>query len=212
MPIETIYQTASLPCCDLVGILTAETQLCGIINNNPLRRRPVPYYPLDLYADNNRRLRCYIRDGDLNIIDLTGATCIFTVKMSKSDAGPTIQKSTSPPVWQASTEYLLNQEIQDTALSYYYRVTDAPDGGTSGLVEPTWGADTVVDGDLTWTKTAIAGQIGSADQGECFFYIYPDDTNALDIAQYVYDVTVILADGNQYTTVEGVLNLMQPVA
>lgn len=155
MPIETLYQTASLPCCDLVGILTAETQLYGIINNNPLRRRPVPYYPLDLYADNNRRLRCYIRDGDLNIIDLTGATCIFTVKLLKSDTVPTIQKSTANPA---------------------------------------------------------EGQIGSADQGECFFYIVPDDTNTLDIAQYVYDVTVILADGNQYTTVEGVLNLLQPVA
>ena len=154
MSIEALYPTASLPCCDLVGILTAETVLYGIINNHPLRRKPVPYYALDLYADNNRRLRCYVRDADLNIIDLTGATCIFTVKMSKSDASPTIQKSTA------------------------------------------------VSGE---------GMIGSADQGECFFYIEPADTSALDICQYVYDVTVIDADGNQYTVVEGVMNLLQPV-
>ena len=115
----------------------------------------MPYYALDLYASNNRRLRCYIRDADLNIIDLTGATCIFTVKLLKSDTTPVIQKSTANP---------------------------------------------------------SEGMIGSADQGECFFYIDPADTSTLDIAQYVYDVTVIDSSGNQYTTVEGVLNLLQPVA
>jgi hypothetical protein len=154
MPIEVLYDWSSLPECDLVGIVTAETVFCGVINNCPLRRRAVPFYPMDLYADNNRRLRVYIRDGDLNIVDLTGATCIFTVKMTKNDTSPTIQKSTA------------------------------------------------VSGE---------GQIGSPDQGECFFYILPSDTDSLAIAQYVFDVTVILADGNEYTSVEGVLNLLQPV-
>lgn len=154
MPIEVLYDTSSMPECDLVGILTAETKLCGIINNCPLRRRAVPFYSMDLYADNNRRLRVFIRDGDLNIVDLTGATCVFTVKLTKDDTSPAIQKSTA------------------------------------------------VSGE---------GQIGSADQGECFFYIEPSDTANLDIAQYVYDVTVTLADSNSYTTVEGVLNLLQPV-
>jgi hypothetical protein len=153
MPIEVLYDTSSLPECDLVGILIAETELCGIINNCPLRRRAVPFYPMDLYANNNRRLRVYIRDGDLNIVDLTGATCVFTVKLTK-DGAVIIQKSTA---------------------------------------------------------VAGEGQIGSADQGECFFYIVPSDTSALDIAQYVFDVKVTLADGNSYTTVEGVLNLLQPV-
>lgn len=154
MPIQVLYDTSSLPECDLVGILVAETQLCGIINNCPLRRRAVPFYPMDLYADSNRRLRCYIRDGNLNIINLTGATCVFTVKLTKDDASPTIQKSTAVP---------------------------------------------------------SEGQIGSADQGECFFYIVPADTSGLAICQYVYDVRVTLADGNTYTTVEGVVNLQQPV-
>jgi hypothetical protein len=154
MPIEVLYDANSLPECDLVGILIAETQLCGIINNCPLRRRAVPFYPLDIYADDNRRLRVFIRDGDLNIINLTGATCVFTVKLTKDDALPVIQKSTA------------------------------------------------VSGE---------GEIGSPDQGECFFYIVPSDTASLDIAQYKFDIRVTLADGNTYTTVEGVLNLLQPV-
>lgn len=155
MLIEVLYDTGSLPECDLVGVVTAETQFCGVINNCPLRRREVPFYPLDLYQDNNRRLRVYIRDGDMNIVDLTGATCVFTVKLTKEDALPVIQKSTA------------------------------------------------VSGE---------GEIGSADQGECFFYIVPADTSGLDIAQYVFDVTVTLSDGNVYTSVEGVLNLLQRVA
>jgi hypothetical protein len=110
---------------------------------------------MDLYANNNRRLRVFIKDAELNTINLTGATCIFTVKLTKNDALPVIQKSTA------------------------------------------------VSGE---------GEIGSPDQGECFFYLVPSDTDSLDIAQYKYDVSVILADGNQYTTVEGVLNLLQPVA
>lgn len=155
MSIEVLYETASLPECDLVGILIAETQLCGIVNNCPLKRRkPVPVYPLDLYADNDRRLRVYIRDGDMNIVDLTGATCVFTVKLTKNDTSPVIQKSTA------------------------------------------------VSGE---------GEIGSADQGECFFYILPSDTDSLDIAQYVYDVKVTLSDGKTYTAVEGVVNLLQGV-
>jgi len=153
MPVEVLYKSSRMPQCDLVGILTAETKLCGIINNCPLRRREMPFYPLDLYQNNNRRLRVFIRDGDLNIVNLTGATCVFTVKLTKGGA-VVIQKSTA------------------------------------------------VSGE---------GMIGSADQGECFFYIIPSDTASIDICQYVYDVRVTLADGNSYTTVEGVLNLDQPV-
>ncbi len=154
MPVEVLYPASRMPVCDLVGIVVAETKMCGVINNCPLRRRAVPYYPIDLYQNNDRRLRVYIRDGDLNIIDLTGATVVFTVKLSKSDVTPVIQKSTAVPA---------------------------------------------------------EGMIGSADEGECFFFILPADTVDLDICQYVYDVKATLADGNSYTTVEGVLNLLQPV-
>jgi len=154
MPVQVLYDTQSLPECDLLGILVTEQRMCGIINNCPLRRRPVPFETMDLYAANNRRLRVFIRDANLNIINLTGATGVFTVKLLKSDASPTIQKSTAVPA---------------------------------------------------------EGMIGAADEGEMFFFILPADTDSLDICQYVFDVQVTLADGNVYTTVEGVLNLLQPV-
>ena len=96
MSIEVLYSLEDLPPCDLVGILISESVLNGIVNNRPLRRKPMPFYPLELYANNNRRLRVFTRDGDLNIINLTGATCVFTVKDTKS--GPIIiQKSTAVP-------------------------------------------------------------------------------------------------------------------
>lgn len=154
MSVEVLYDSSRMPVCDLVGIVTAETKFCGIINNCPLRRRAVPFYSMDLYQNNDRRLRVYIRDGNLNIVDLTGATVVFTVKSNKADVVPVIQKSTAVPA---------------------------------------------------------EGLIGAADEGECFFYIVHADTSGLDICQYVYDVRVLLADGNTYTTVEGVLNLLQPV-
>jgi hypothetical protein len=155
MPIEVYYNSDRMPVGDLVGILVAETKLCGAINNRPLRRVKVPYYSMELYRDDDRRLRVYIRDGDLNIIDLTGATCLFTAKINKGDATPVIQKSTANP---------------------------------------------------------SEGIIGAADEGECFFFIVPADTENLDICQYVYDVRVTLSDGKTYTTVEGVLNLLEPVS
>ena len=154
MSLEVFYSTASLPQCDLYGIVEIETQLCGIINNCPLRRRAVPFLTIDLFRDNDRRLRFFARDADMNIVDLTGATCILSVKENKSSTSIVLQKSTA------------------------------------------------VSGE---------GMIGSADQGEAFFFIEPADTAGLDAGQYVYDVQVILADGNQYTTVEGYLNLKLPV-
>jgi hypothetical protein len=153
--IEVYYNTPDLHPCDLLGILEKEAKLIGVINNYPLRRTAVPYYSMELYAGNKRRLRVYIKDGDLNIVNLTGAVCVFSFRHVKG--GPLIfSKSTS-----VSSE----------------------------------------------------GMIGSADQGECFFYLNPEDTSSLDIAQYVFDVTVTLT-GNDgpYTTAEGVVNLLQSVA
>jgi hypothetical protein len=138
----------------LLGILTKESQFLGIINNYPLRRTAVPYETMELYAGNKRRIRVYIKDPDLNIINLTGALCVFSFRQRKG--GPIVfQKHTNVPA---------------------------------------------------------EGMIGSADQGECFFFILPTDTVKLDIAQYVFDVSVTLTGGDgPYTTVEGVINLLQPV-
>ena len=153
MPIEVLFPPGANPVGDLVGILIAETQFCGIINNKPLRRRAVPYETLDIYKNNNRRLRVYIRDGDLNIVNISGAVAYLTVRHTK-DGPISFQKSTLVPA---------------------------------------------------------QGMIGSADQGEIFFFIVPTDTATLDIAQYVFDVKVVMPGPLNYTTVEGVINLLQPV-
>lgn len=154
MSIEALWNPDLLPPCDLYGILVAETQMCGIVNNHPLRSTAVPFLTFQLYQSNNRRLRVYVRSPDGDIINLTGATCVFSVKLTKGDASTVIQKSTAVPG---------------------------------------------------------EGMIGSADQGECFFYILPADTSALDIAQYVFDIGVTLSDGSFYTVVDGVLNLLKPI-
>lgn len=95
MAIEVLYDPSKLPQCDLLGILTKETKICGIINNCPGRRNAVPFSTIDLYAANDRQLRVLVRDGNLQIIDLTGATVVFTVKLRSSDATPVITKSTA---------------------------------------------------------------------------------------------------------------------
>jgi len=97
MSLEVLYKTNKLPQCDLFGILTYEAELCGIVNNCPLRRRAVPFLHIDIFKDNDRQLRLYVRDPDLNVIDLTGATCVLSVKETKSDASYAFQLSTAVP-------------------------------------------------------------------------------------------------------------------
>ena len=136
MPVEVLYDANQLHPDDLLGELIAQCRFTGIINNHPIRRRAVPYEAIEMYADNDRTFRVYVKDGELNIIDLTGATGVFTVKVTKESASAVITKSTAVPA---------------------------------------------------------EGAIGAADEGEMFFYIVPADTAALDIRQYVFDVTVTLS-------------------
>jgi len=97
MSLEVFYRTNQLPQCDLYGIVEFEQELCGIINNCPQRRKPVPFITIDLFRDNNRQLRFFARDADLNVVDLTGAVCIFSVKEKKSDTTFAFQLSTAVP-------------------------------------------------------------------------------------------------------------------
>jgi hypothetical protein len=156
MPV-VLYDTSQLHPGELLGIVTFETQLCARINSKPLSIKggnTMPFVSFDLYAGSNRRLRVFVKDDNLDIVNLTGATCVFTMRHTKDDP-IVVQKSTAVPG---------------------------------------------------------EGQIGAADEGECFFYLVPADTSALDICQYVFDVSVTLASGDVYkATVEGVINLMQPV-
>lgn len=149
-----LYDTAQLHPDDLTGILVSETRMCGVVNNYPVGRTAVPYEEIQIYANNNRTLRVFVKTPDLNIVDLTNAVGVLTVKTQKGSSTTVISKS-----------------------------------------------------------TAIAGQgaIGSADQGEMFFYLIPTDTSSLDVRQYVFDVKVTLVTGKVYTVLEGIIDLQQPV-
>ena len=61
------------------------------------------------------------------------------------------------------------------------------------------------------TANPSEGAIGAANKGECYFYIVPSDTASITIRQYVFDVKVFVASGKEYTALEGVLNLLDPV-
>jgi len=153
MPYEAIIDVSKLHPGEVTGILISETKMCGMVNYYTAGRRTVPHYKIDIYADNNRTIRIYVKDDDLNVVDLTGASAILTVKQTK-DTAVLFTKSTAVPA---------------------------------------------------------EGAIGAADEGEIFFYLLPADTASLDIGQYVFDVKVTLSGGNEYTVVEGIFNLLQPV-
>lgn len=96
MPV-VLYDASSLHPDDLTGIMDSETQLCGVVNEYPTRRATVRFESFDIYADSDRTLRVYVKTPELDIVNLTGATGVLTVKASKSDAVATIQKSTAIP-------------------------------------------------------------------------------------------------------------------
>jgi len=97
MPVSVIYDARHLHPDDLMGELISDCRFTGIINNHPVRRRAVPYYGIEMYADNDRTYRVYVKDGNLDIIDLTGASAVFTMKKTKESATATITKSTTNP-------------------------------------------------------------------------------------------------------------------
>lgn len=92
MPVY-LYDASQLHPNDLTGILEFETQLCGVVNNYPVRRHAVPFESIDLYAGSDRTLRVYIKTPELNIVDLTGAIGLLTIKTDK-DATTTILSRT----------------------------------------------------------------------------------------------------------------------
>lgn len=154
MSLEVFYDLSQLPKCDLFGIVFFETKLNGIINNCPIRRKAVPFLHIDLFKGNDRQIRFLARDSSLNVVDLTGSVCVFSVKENKTDSSFLLQLSTD----------IVGQ-----------------------------------------------GQIGAGDSGEAFFFVTPSDTASIESAQYFFDVNVTLSDGKKYTSVEGYLNLLQPV-
>jgi hypothetical protein len=96
MAIEVLYDLKSLTPFDLIGELVRETQLTGVTLNSPVGGKQVPYVPFEMYQANDRLIRVYVRDQNLDIVDITGANGLFTVKETK--AGPVVfQKETDNP-------------------------------------------------------------------------------------------------------------------
>lgn len=94
MPVY-LFDTSKLHPNDLNGILASEIQMCGI--QNPYGRSAVPYETIEMYANNDRVLRVYAKTADLNIVNLTGAVGVFTVKTDKTATLAVITKHTNVP-------------------------------------------------------------------------------------------------------------------
>ena len=56
----------------------------------------MPFETIELYAGNNRTLRVYVKDDNLDVINVTGATGVLTVKKTK-DSSAEFTKSTAIP-------------------------------------------------------------------------------------------------------------------
>lgn len=93
MPV-VLFDPSQLHPDDLTGILIFEVQMCGIVNNYPVGRHAVPFQPVDLFANNDRTFRVFVKTPDLNIVNLTGAQGVLTVKTDKNATSPVFQKST----------------------------------------------------------------------------------------------------------------------
>lgn len=57
----------------------------------------MPFVMIDLNTGDNRTFRVYVKNPDLDIVNLTGALCLFTVKTDKATSAITFQKSTAYP-------------------------------------------------------------------------------------------------------------------
>ena len=71
MEIEALYDMTEMHPYDLNGILVSEDKMCGIVNNYPPRRNAVPYETIELYTNNNRTFRVYVKTPELNIVSVT---------------------------------------------------------------------------------------------------------------------------------------------
>jgi hypothetical protein len=100
--IEVFYDNEDRHPEDLVGELVYRECFSGIINNYP-RRKEVPFYSVRLYAGRDRTYRVYVKDNELNNINMTDGTAIMTIKETK-DGTVVLQKSTANPSEGAVTD------------------------------------------------------------------------------------------------------------
>jgi len=144
------YNLDNLHPYDLYGILKVEDILTGYAIDYPLEAYKMPFATINMGKGDNRTLRIYIKDSDLNAIDITGATAVLTVKTSLRDGTTLFTRSTA---------------------------------------------------------NAGEGTIGSADEGELFFYLVPANTSSLDYSQVAFFVRITLSNAKTYSVLSGVINL-----
>lgn len=85
MPV-VLYDTTQLHPDDLTGILVSENRMCGIVNNYPVGRYAVPYEEIQLYANNNRTFRVFVKTPPLDVVNVAGAVGVLTVSPDKGVA------------------------------------------------------------------------------------------------------------------------------
>jgi len=93
MPVY-LYNVSNLHPDELTGILISENRMCGIVNNYPVGRCAVPYEEIQIYANNDRTLRVFVKTPSLDVVDLTGAVGVLTVKTDKTATTPVFVKHT----------------------------------------------------------------------------------------------------------------------
>jgi hypothetical protein len=77
---------------ELVGELVWQEKYNGMTDNYPRRTRVV-FQNLTLYAGDDKMYVIYVKDRDMNPVDITGATGVMTIKATKSGS-VLVQKST----------------------------------------------------------------------------------------------------------------------
>lgn len=114
----------------------------------------MPFETFELAKKNNRTLRVYIRDGDLNIVNVTGCTAVLEIRHS-DDAPVLITKSTATPAQGAIGSpdqgevffYLIPTDTASLDVAQYvYRIhLTLPSGKTytvsNGVINLGYGAD-----------------------------------------------------------------------
>jgi len=93
MSFDVWYENRFIDTTDFFGILVKQNSFNGIVNTAPGVKK-VPYEVIDLEAGVNRTIRILARNPELDIVDVTGATAVFTVKATL-DSSASITKTTA---------------------------------------------------------------------------------------------------------------------
>lgn len=89
------YDESKLNPWDINGELVQFTTLTGIAQTLPTRRRKMPFYTLNMAQGDDRSLRVYVKDPNLDIIDLSGAVGQFFLRTAQKGGAAVFDKATN---------------------------------------------------------------------------------------------------------------------